>query len=114
MNRAGQTRAVAMPRVQLSDPRRFDDSEPRQLVHPIDLPGLAAVRRERLFVPARIRGGVEERELHENRVIVVRLLVVEFAATAGEGANVGHTEGALAAAREVEAPLARLGVVEAQ
>src|SRR5262249_31444901 len=79
---------------------------------PVDLPGLAAVGREGLLEPARVGSDVRDHEPHEGGPSADRLLVVELASSVPELADRGRPEPSAGAARDVQAPLPRLRVVE--
>src|SRR5262249_40196111 len=70
--------------------------------------------REGLLEAARVGRDVRDHEADEDRAAVERLLGEELAAAVLELADRGRAQGAARAVREVEAPLARLRVVEAQ
>src|SRR6185436_11388011 len=76
--------------------------------------GLAAIRRERLLELARVRVTAADDEAHEDRAAVERFLIVELAASAPELADHWRRQRTACAVREVQTPLARIGIVETQ
>src|SRR5690349_16213044 len=62
---------------------------PREVIHPVDLPGLA-IERERLL-PVRVIGSaLDPQKAHLDRLAVVLVLAVELAAVALEAADHGR------------------------
>jgi len=93
---------------------------PRLAIHarisrdPVYFPCLAAVLREGLFEMAGVWRDVRNHEANENRPAVEHLLIEKLAASILELANRRRAHRTSAAVGEVEAPLMRFGIVEAQ
>src|SRR5580698_6560562 len=91
------------------------DILPRKLANPINLPGLAAVRRVRLFHARRIMRNVEPDAAHQNCPALKALLMIKLPALAAEPAYDGRCiERAVIEIDEIDAPLPRRGIVKAQ
>src|SRR6185436_15791203 len=89
-------------------------AHPRIGGDPVHFPCLASIRREGLLEMAGVRCDVRDDEPDENGAAVEVFPGVELAAAVLELADRRWRHRAAAAVREVEAPLAGLGVVEAE
>jgi len=90
-------------------------STPRIDGNPVHLPGRPGVGRISLFEARRIGRHFRNHEPHEDGAAVDHVLTVEKPAPGRvERAVNGRGQDAVAHAREVQAPLARLGIIEAQ
>src|SRR6185312_16527812 len=81
-------------------------------VDPIHFPGLAAVTGECLLFAGRTGGEIREDEATPDRFAVQLIRAVESTAFVLERAEHRDAERAAAPGREIDAPLARLRVVE--
>src|ERR1700733_4245430 len=87
----------------------------RKLANPIYFPGLPAIRRERLFHARRVGRNVEPDIAYENRSPFVVFLIEKLAAIAGELTNYRRQgQSSIIQVDQIDAPLARRGVVEAE
>jgi len=87
----------------------------REFADPIYFPGLAAVGGEGLFHPGGRRREVEPDVAHENGAAFEVFLMEKLAAIAGEVADHGRRgESSVIEVDEIDAPLTRGGVVEAE
>src|SRR5580693_4382157 len=87
----------------------------RKLTNPIDFPGLAAVRRERLLHVRRLGRNIEPDIAHKNGASFVFLLIEKLTAIPGKASDHGRqTKSPLVEIDEIDAPLMRSGIVEAQ
>src|ERR1700678_226531 len=88
---------------------------PRQLANPIDLPGLAAIRRKRLFHARRMRRNVEPLVAHQNRAAFEVLLMKKFPVLAVESAHHGRSiKRSTVEIDKIDAPLPGCGIVKPQ
>src|SRR6185295_15052166 len=81
---------------------------------PVYFPGLAAIIRERLFKPARIRSDVRNNKANKDGSTIERLLVVELTTSIFELADCGYAQATATAAGKIETPLTRFGIVQTQ
>ncbi len=81
---------------------------------PIQFPGLAAIIRKRLFKPARIGSDVRDDKSNKDGSTIQRFLVKELTASIFELSDCGYAQATATAARKIETPLARFGIVQAQ